>query len=170
MPGGGREASLLRHGEEDRQLIQRQAGNGRLHTHSIAISDHQSVLCPVFGTNRTPMPCRNMIRDEERMTQRSKAATVALWVLRVLIAAAFLAAGFMKLSGQPMMVAEFDHVGLGQWFRCFTGLMELVGGLAVLIPAVSAYGAMVCWWSTSAPSWRWWPCCTWTGSMPSSSA
>ncbi|WP_435164868.1 DoxX family protein [Falsirhodobacter sp. 1013] len=77
------------------------------------------------------------------MTQRSKAATVALWVLRVLIAAAFLAAGFMKLSGQPMMVAEFDHVGLGQWFRCFTGLMELVGGLAVLIPAVSAYGAMV---------------------------
>lgn len=74
------------------------------------------------------------------MTHRSKAATVTLWVLRVLVAAA---ASFMKLSGQPMMVAEFDHVGLGQWFRYFTGLLELVGGIAVLIPAVSVYGALV---------------------------
>jgi putative oxidoreductase len=72
---------------------------------------------------------------------RSKAIT--LWVLRALIAALFLAAAYMKLSGQPMMIQEFDTIGLGQWFRYLTGLLELVAGVAVLIPAVSVYGAIL---------------------------
>lgn len=67
--------------------------------------------------------------------------TIMLWVLRVLIAALFLFAAFMKLSGQAMMVQEFDVVGLGQWFRVFTGILELAGAVAVVIPSVSAFGA-----------------------------
>ncbi len=66
---------------------------------------------------------------------------IALWVLRVLLAAAFLAAAYMKLTGNPMMVAEFETVGLGQWFRYVTGLLELAGGIAILIPATSILGA-----------------------------
>jgi putative oxidoreductase len=72
-----------------------------------------------------------------------RSANIAVWVLRVVAAALFLFAGFMKLSGQPMMVAEFDTVGLGQWFRSFTGLLEVVGAVATLIPAVSALGAVL---------------------------
>jgi putative oxidoreductase len=67
--------------------------------------------------------------------------TIVLWVLRVLIAALFLFASFMKLSGQPMMVQEFDTVGLGQWFRYLTGILELVGAVTVVTPSVSAFGA-----------------------------
>jgi uncharacterized membrane protein YphA (DoxX/SURF4 family) len=73
----------------------------------------------------------------------STAWTVVLWVLRVLVAALFLFAAFAKLSGQQMMVDEFNTVGLGQWFRYFTGLLELVGGLAVLAPPISAFGALL---------------------------
>ncbi len=67
--------------------------------------------------------------------------TIALWVLRVLLAALFLFAAYMKLSGNPQMVAEFETVGLGQWFRTVTGLLELVGSIAILIPATSILGA-----------------------------
>jgi putative oxidoreductase len=68
---------------------------------------------------------------------------IAIWVLRVLMAALFLFAAFGKLSGSPMMVQEFDAVGLGQWFRYFTGALELIGAVAALVPAVSAFGAVL---------------------------
>ena len=67
--------------------------------------------------------------------------SIALWVLRVLLAALFLFAAYMKLSGNPMMVAEFDTVGLGQWFRYVTGILELVGAVALLVPKTSLNGA-----------------------------
>jgi uncharacterized membrane protein YphA (DoxX/SURF4 family) len=69
--------------------------------------------------------------------------TIVFWVLRVLVAAVFLAAGIMKLVGAPMLVAEFDLVGLGQWFRIVTGILEIGGGILVLVPALSALGAAV---------------------------
>jgi uncharacterized membrane protein YphA (DoxX/SURF4 family) len=73
----------------------------------------------------------------------NRATAIAIWVLRVLLGLAFLFFSFMKLSGQPNMVAEFDVVGLGQWFRYFTGGLELIGGLAVLVPRASVIGAIL---------------------------
>ncbi len=69
--------------------------------------------------------------------------TITLWVLRILAGAIFLAASFMKLSGQQQMVDEFAIIGLGQGFRYVTGLLELVGGVAVLIPRFSPLGALL---------------------------
>ena len=74
---------------------------------------------------------------------RPRSANIAVWILRLVAAALFLFAGFMKLSGQPMMVEEFDTVGLGQWFRYFTGVLEVVGAVATLVPAVSILGAIL---------------------------
>jgi putative oxidoreductase len=68
---------------------------------------------------------------------------IVIWVLRILVAGLFAFAGFMKLSGQPMMVQEFDVVGLGDWFRIFTGLVEIVGAAAVLYPVTTAWGALL---------------------------
>jgi uncharacterized membrane protein YphA (DoxX/SURF4 family) len=73
----------------------------------------------------------------------SRSKTIVLWILRILMAALFLFASFMKLSGKPMMVDEFNTVGLGQWFRYFTGALELAGGVAILVPSVSAFAAIV---------------------------
>ncbi len=73
----------------------------------------------------------------------SSIKVIGIWVLRVLVAALFLFASVMKLSGQPMMVAEFDTVGLGQWFRYLTGALELIGGIGVLIPRFSVLSAIL---------------------------
>ena len=75
--------------------------------------------------------------------ETGNAATVAIWVLRVLVAALFFFAAYMKLSGQPQMVDEFNMVGLGQWFRIFTGLVEVAGAVLLLIPALSVVGAVI---------------------------
>ncbi len=76
-----------------------------------------------------------------RIAAPSQGWTMTLWVLRVLAAFIFLAAAAMKLLAQPMMVAEFQKVGLGQWFRYAVGLIELVGGVAVLAPRTTWIGA-----------------------------
>src|SRR4051794_20414690 len=47
------------------------------------------------------------------------------WTLRLIAAAAFLAAGAAKLAGVPMMIEVFDHIGIGQWFRIVTGVIEI---------------------------------------------
>jgi uncharacterized membrane protein YphA (DoxX/SURF4 family) len=69
--------------------------------------------------------------------------TIVLWILRAALAALFLFAGYMKLKGDPMMVAEFGKVGLGDWFRYFTAALEVIGGVCVLIPGISVFGALV---------------------------
>ncbi|WP_024279062.1 DoxX family protein [Xanthobacter sp. 126] len=76
-------------------------------------------------------------------TAASAKINILIWVLRVLMAGLFLFAAFGKLSGQPMMVQEFDAIGLGQWFRYFTGAIEVVGAVALLVPAVSGFAAVL---------------------------
>jgi putative oxidoreductase len=71
----------------------------------------------------------------------SRSKTIVLWSLRILIAALFLFFSFMKLSGRPMMIEEFEAVGLGQWFRYLTGALELAGCIAILFPSISLFGA-----------------------------
>ena len=63
--------------------------------------------------------------------------------LRILAAVVFLAAAAAKLSGAPEMVQAFDHIGLGQWFRIATGIVEVIGGIAVLIPAAAFLGGLL---------------------------
>jgi putative oxidoreductase len=71
----------------------------------------------------------------------SRSKIIVLWILRILMAALFLFASYMKLSGNPMMVDEFNTIGLGQWFRYFTGALEPAGGIAILVPSVSVCAA-----------------------------
>ena len=41
------------------------------------------------------------------------------------------------------MVEMFDKVGLGQWFRYVTGLLELAGAIGLLIPRYAFYAAVL---------------------------
>jgi len=63
------------------------------------------------------------------------------WTVQVLVAAAFLAAGGAKLTGDPSMVAVFDQVGIGQWFRYLTGAAEITGAVLILVPKAAIFGA-----------------------------
>lgn len=73
----------------------------------------------------------------------SRLVFYTIWALRITLGLAFILFALMKLSGRDAMVAEFDAVGLGQWFRYFTAIFELIGGVAVLIPSVSIFGAIL---------------------------
>lgn len=72
------------------------------------------------------------------------------WALQIVVAAAFLAAGGAKLAGVPVMIQIFDQIGVGQWFRILTGVVEIVGAVALIYPGMAALGglwlgfAMVC--------------------------
>jgi uncharacterized membrane protein YphA (DoxX/SURF4 family) len=71
----------------------------------------------------------------------SKVKTIALWSLQILVAAAFLMAGFAKLSGHPMRVQTFQKIGVSQWFRYVTGSIEAVSAILLLVPRVVLLGA-----------------------------
>ncbi len=73
----------------------------------------------------------------------SMARVVLGWVLCVLLALVFLMVGGMKLLSKPIMVQEFNQVGLGQWFRYFTGALEVVGAIGLLIPKFSRLAALL---------------------------
>ncbi len=71
----------------------------------------------------------------------SKSKTIVVWVLSILVALAFLAAGGSKLAGAAAMVAVFEKVGVGQWFRYVTGGLEVAAAIALFIPRLRFYGA-----------------------------
>lgn len=74
---------------------------------------------------------------------REKVMKFGSMFLRYAFGALFLLAGAMKLYGVPMLVAEFDTVGLGQWFRYFVGVWEIVGGVLILLPTKRHFGAVL---------------------------
>jgi putative oxidoreductase len=76
-------------------------------------------------------------------TRPGRGMNIALWSLQVLLAAAFLAAGAAKLAGPDMMVKQFEAIGLGQWFRYLTGILEIVAAVLLLIPRRAGYGALL---------------------------
>ncbi len=67
---------------------------------------------------------------------------IGAWMLQGIIAAAFLAAGAAKLAGVPFMVDLFAQIGIGQWFRVVTGVVEVVGAVALLFPGLASIGAL----------------------------
>jgi uncharacterized membrane protein YphA (DoxX/SURF4 family) len=69
------------------------------------------------------------------------ALNIALWTLQVLVALAFFAAGSAKLLGSPAMIAVFDAVAIGQWFRYVTGSLEVLGALLLIVPGTTVFGA-----------------------------
>lgn len=69
--------------------------------------------------------------------------TNVAWTLCLLLAALFAFAGLSKLSGQPMMVFEFEQIGIGQWFRYVTGAIEVIGAVALLVRRWSWQGALL---------------------------
>ena len=74
-------------------------------------------------------------------SQPSKALNVTLWILQALAAAAFLMAGATKLAGAEIHVAMFEKIGFGQWLRYFTGSLEVISAVLLLLPKTAGIGA-----------------------------
>ena len=74
-------------------------------------------------------------------TTPGKGLNVTLWFVQALLALTFLAAGSGKLMGRSDMVALFTAVGIGQWFRYVTGILELTGAVLIVVPKTRSIGA-----------------------------
>jgi putative oxidoreductase len=85
----------------------------------------------------------NPAASQRAVSKPSLLQTIPGWILSLLLALIFLAAGSMKLMSRPVMVQEFAQVGLGQWFRYFTGILEVAGAICMLVPPLSRWGAVV---------------------------
>ena len=73
---------------------------------------------------------------------RSRTATIVLWVIQIGAAGMILLAGSMKLLGAAPLVQMFAAIGLGQWFRYVTGTIEVVSGVLLLVPSLAFFGAV----------------------------
>ena len=82
-------------------------------------------------------------RHQAKGKGRSRIGLIALWTLQLAVAGMFLFAGSLKFAGAPELVATFDAIGLGQWFRYVTGAIEVTSAIALLVPSLAAFGALL---------------------------
>jgi len=80
-----------------------------------------------------------------------------LWTVQILLGVFFIVgSGLPKLIGEATAVHIYQQIGWGQWFRYLTGLVEVSGGIGLLVPRLTPAAAaglsitMVCAASTQA--------------------
>lgn len=67
---------------------------------------------------------------------------VFLELAEVSLAVVFLLVGGAKLIGRPDMIVLFHDIGLGQWLRYLTGVLEVSGATLLLVPLLSGPSAL----------------------------
>jgi uncharacterized membrane protein YphA (DoxX/SURF4 family) len=70
-------------------------------------------------------------------------ADVIGWALRILLAGVFLYQGIDKFGERRLWLQVFQEIGFGQWFRYFTGIVEVAGAMMLLIPRATLLGVVV---------------------------
>ena len=70
-----------------------------------------------------------------------KSLHIALWAVQVLLALAFVGSSSGKLLGKAEAVTLFETIGIGQWFRYVTGILELGAAVLIVIPMTRVAGA-----------------------------
>lgn len=68
------------------------------------------------------------------LPNRSKVgpSELATWSLQGLLAGIFFAAGVSQLVGVRAEVLLFDQIGLGQWLRVVTGILQIAGAFSLV--------------------------------------
>ena len=81
----------------------------------------------------------------EEANLREPRSALGDWILRGGIAVVFVLFGAEKFSPDPgsPWVKLFQQIGAGQWFRYFTGVVEVLGGVLVLIPWTATAGLVL---------------------------
>jgi uncharacterized membrane protein YphA (DoxX/SURF4 family) len=71
----------------------------------------------------------------------SRSRTIAVWTLQVLLAIFFVLQAWMKLGGSPAWIARFHRWGYPDHFYLVVGAVELLGGLALVVPPLTRIAA-----------------------------
>ncbi|HEV8287230.1 MAG TPA: DoxX family protein [Chitinophagaceae bacterium] len=70
-------------------------------------------------------------------------STIGIWILRLLAAIILLQTLYFKFSAAPESIYIFSKLGMEPWGRIGTGVLELIAGILILIPATTAFGALL---------------------------
>jgi uncharacterized membrane protein YphA (DoxX/SURF4 family) len=69
---------------------------------------------------------------------------VSDWTIRIGVAAFYFVFGLEKFSpAETHWVKLFQEIGAGEWFRYFTGIVEMAGSVLVLIPRTTLIGLVL---------------------------
>lgn len=71
-----------------------------------------------------------------------RALSGALWALQAVVALQFVGGGVLKLVGFPEMVALFAAIDAGQPLRYLVGVLEIAGGVGLLLPRRAGLAAL----------------------------
>lgn len=73
---------------------------------------------------------------------RTRAVTAGLWTLQVVLALAYIAgSGLPKIVGEAYAVQIFEDLGGGTPMRLVVGLLEIAGGIGLLVPRLAGLAA-----------------------------
>ena len=81
----------------------------------------------------------------EESGAKQTARKVARSMPAITVGFVFIIIGYTKLDGSPTSewVRVFDRIGLGQWFRIVTGVVQMVGGLLFMPSRSRTAGAIL---------------------------
>ena len=74
---------------------------------------------------------------------KSKGKIIVIWVLAIIVAGLFIAAGLSKLLNPEKHLENFAGWGYPPWFMYVTGFFEAGGGLLALVPKSRIYGVLL---------------------------
>jgi uncharacterized membrane protein YphA (DoxX/SURF4 family) len=72
-----------------------------------------------------------------------KTKNILSWILRLIAAVIMLQTLYFKFSAAPESVYIFSTIGMEPWGRIATGIFELIASILILIPALTAFGALL---------------------------
>jgi putative oxidoreductase len=83
------------------------------------------------------------VLDREANVSGSTAFDPIDWALRLGVALTFIAIGCEKTfpSRDSYWLKLFAQIGFGQWFMYLTGIMQIAGGLLMIVPRTALAGA-----------------------------
>lgn len=67
---------------------------------------------------------------------------VVAWLVAAYLARMFVSMGWVKFDPDGFWTAAFERWGYPVWLRLLVGGIEVVGGLALLLPWLASYGAI----------------------------
>src|SRR6185503_1020707 len=110
---------------------------------------HALLLAIVVGAlyalrKRLPGTRLGRVREqpESLVERRRRRQLLALEFTELVLAGVFLIVGGAKLIGQRDMIELFRSIGVGQWLRYLTGVLEVGGAAFMIVPLASGLSAV----------------------------
>lgn len=73
----------------------------------------------------------------------AKVEHILVWLIGAWFAHSLIKNGIFKLDSDGFWTNAFENWGFPAWFRVFIGVLEIVGGILVLIPKTRFYGGIL---------------------------